>query len=427
MDQSQDSIPDAAPETADASGSTSRKRSIPLGVKFGAVILAVVGVIGGSLVFNINQVGEEPSRVSGAPNIDTTPAGQQQAESPRFREILQQSNDQRADEALSRGETFIPAPEMNPVPVEIAEPEPVAPQPPEEVVQREAEPEPRAERVVRVSETVRIPTPPAPVERGQIETASPNQQNEDPMRDLLLQQMGSISSSMTRTTSMGAQLQTSAERQRVIEERNAAAEAAATSFLEREAERSSADATVQIVPAGDILYAETLTSSTSDLPGPVLVEITAGPLTGSRLIGSFTVGEREPRMMISFNTMTLPDGESVSVSAFAVDGVTAETAVASDVDRRYVARYAPILAASFIAGYGGALAEPAQAAVPQGDDITVVTEAADNEQAFYSGIAAASSAIAGDLVETAPRGPEIKLRSGYPVAIMFAEPVLRTK
>jgi type IV secretory pathway VirB10-like protein len=178
-----------------------------------------------------------------------------------------------------------------------------------------------------------------------------------------------------------------------------------------------------IIPAGTILYGETLTSSSSDLPGPVLVEVTTGQFKGGRLVGSFQTAESVDRMVVEFTSMTLPDGVSVPVSAYAVDGVSAETAVASDVNRRYVQRYAPVLAAAFITGYAGSAAQPDQQVVELGDGNSVVTGTTTEKQNLYAGLAAAGEAIGADLIQNAPKGPEVILRSGWPVGIMFVEPV----
>jgi intracellular multiplication protein IcmE len=129
-------------------------------------------------------------------------------------------------------------------------------------------------------------------------------------------------------------------------------------------------------------------------------------------------------MVVEFSSMTLPDGTSVPVSAFAVDGVSAETAVASDVNRRYISRYAPILAAAFITGYAGSAAQPDEQLVDIGDGSSIVTGTTTDKQNLYAGVAAASEAIGADLLQNAPKGPEIVLRSGWPVGIMFVEPVL---
>ncbi|MCA9774255.1 MAG: DotG/IcmE/VirB10 family protein, partial [Myxococcales bacterium] len=180
-----------------------------------------------------------------------------------------------------------------------------------------------------------------------------------------------------------------------------------------------------IIPAGTILYGETLTSSSSDLPGPVLVQVTTGPYKGSRLVGRFSTAESVDRMVVQFSAMTLPDGTSAPVTAFAVDGVSAETAVASDVNRRYLQRYAPILAAAFITGYSASAAQPSQQVVELGDGSSVITGATTEEQNLYAGLAAAGEAIGADLIQNAPKGPEVILRSGWPVGIMFVEPVLQ--
>ncbi len=227
--------------------------------------------------------------------------------------------------------------------------------------------------------------------------------------------MGAISLTIARTNTMAVNDEPPPEREEPIVTTDGAGSDAA----------GEGAAEAPIIPAGTILYGETLTSSSSDLPGPVLVQVTTGPYKGSRLVGRFSTAESVDRMVVQFSAMTLPDGTSVPVSAFAVDGVSAETAVASDVNRRYISRYAPILAAAFITGYSASAAQPSQQVVELGDGSSVVTGSTTEEQNLYAGLAAAGEAIGADLVQNAPKGPEVILRSGWPVGIMFVEPVLQ--
>lgn len=393
------------------------KRGMSPALKFGILIGGVALILGGSIFFSSTQTSDPPSAVRSVPNLDATPGGAIQAENERFQEILRRANDDRATEAEQRRETFIPTPESTLEPLdrfdradaqEVSEPEPEPAPEPEPGPAPEPEPEPR----VIESRDIPAVTPPR---RPRVETTAPDQE-ENPYIDGMVQQMGSITRGTSTTTAM--QVESQGLPQEMFQEpENESADASG--------DGASDAPTIQatILPAGEILYGQTLTSSSSDLPGPVLVEITTGEFKGSRLVGTFSTGENVDRMVVEFSSMTLPEGETVDVSAVAVDGMSAETAVASDVDRRYVRRYAPILAASFLTGYANARAQPSQEIVERGDGVSVVTGQSDEEESLFAGLGAASEAIGSDLVQNAPQGPEIKLRSGWPLGVMFIEPV----
>ena len=401
------------PEGAEGSpaGRPAKKGLSPT-LKLGLLVGGVFGILGASFLLSSAPV-EEASTVNSAPRLDATPGGALQAENPLFRELLQQANDQRAEEARGRGETFIPIPEGQLEPVirtdagdageaqpkaegRVVEPPRVAPPPEPRVIEQRA-----------------IPAPSGGVNRPGIETTAP-QQEKNPYVQAMIQQMGSISLTLTRNSAMLVNSEPIEDK----EQAGTAPEGGAT-------EAGPAPEPAPIIPAGTILYGETLTSSSSDLPGPVLVQVTAGPFKGARLVGRFSTSESVDRMVVEFGSMTLPDGTGIAVSAFAVDGVSAETAVASDVNRRYIQRYAPILAAAFITGYAASAAQPTEQVVELGEGNTVVTGTTTEEQNLYAGLAAASEAIGSDLIRNAPKGPEVILRSGWPIGIMFVEPALK--
>lgn len=397
------------------------KKGMSPGLKLGILVGGVFAILGASFFLSTSSAPEE-SVMRGAPDLDATPGGALQAENPLFRDLLEQANDERAQAALARGETFIPVPEGQLEPVirsgaadagEIT-PEEEPPAPTDQVARVAPPPPPAPEP--RVIEQRAIPAPGAVTSRPSVETTAP-QQETNPYLQGMIQQMGSVSLSNARNATMF-----------VADEPPARPDDAPTGLVTGSEAGSdageNAPSAEPIIAAGAVLYGETLTSSSSDLPGPVLVEVTAGPFKGGRLVGSFSTAEAVDRMVVEFSTMTLPDGTSVPVTAFAVDGVSAETAVASDVNRRYLSRYGPILAAAFITGYSASAAQPDQQLVDIGDGSSVVTGTTSEEQNLYAGLAAAGEAVGADLVRNAPKGPEVVLRSGWPVGIMFVEPVL---
>ncbi|HDZ51499.1 hypothetical protein LCGC14_0112320 [marine sediment metagenome] len=408
-------IPEAEAEDF---GSQRVKKGLSPAVKFGIVIGGVFAIIGGSMIMSSNEIVESGSTVASVGGrLDSTPGGVIQSESPRYQQILEESNDEAADEAKRTGKTFIPTPERILQPIDdleagnrieeekiiVAEPEPVvAP-----VVQ---EPAPR---VVQAP-----PAPPKPAARPSAASAKSAQQEENPYAAAMLSQMGSLAGRTGSASLNVVSVGSLEEQQDVAVVSTDAAELAAL-----QAAGSTTDTV--LVPAGEIIYAETLTSTNSDIQGsPVLVELTTGEYRGARLIGSFAVNQSSDSMVIQFSSMTLPDGSTVGVNAFAVDGMTAEAAVASDVERRYLKRYGPILASAFITSYAEARSEADQTLTSVGDDTVVIQGQRDTTQSLYAGLSAAAGAIGSDLETYAPKGPKVILRDGWPIAVMFTETVV---
>ncbi len=110
-----------------------------------------------------------------------------------------------------------------------------------------------------------------------------------------------------------------------------------------------------VIKTGDIMFAVIDTSVNSDEPGPILATIVSGKLKGSKLIGSFNLPSNADKMIVSFNTLSVPGADkTVSVTAFAIDPNTARTALSSQTDNHYLSRYGALFASTFIEGFGNA-------------------------------------------------------------------------
>lgn len=110
-----------------------------------------------------------------------------------------------------------------------------------------------------------------------------------------------------------------------------------------------------VIKTGDILFAVLDTSVNSDEPGPILATIVSGPFKGAKLIGSFNLPKTGDKMVISFNTMSVPGASrTVSISAYAIDPNTARTALTSRTNHHYLYRYGALFASSFLEGFGNA-------------------------------------------------------------------------
>lgn len=114
----------------------------------------------------------------------------------------------------------------------------------------------------------------------------------------------------------------------------------------------------QMIPAlkaGDVVFAVMDTSVNSDEPSPILATIVTGKLKGSKLIGSFNLPSNSDKMVITFNTLSMPGaGKTISVNAYAIDPNTARTALSSRTDHHYLLRYGSLFASSFLEGFGNA-------------------------------------------------------------------------
>ncbi|WP_165474733.1 type IVB secretion system protein DotG/IcmE, partial [Legionella nagasakiensis] len=110
-----------------------------------------------------------------------------------------------------------------------------------------------------------------------------------------------------------------------------------------------------IIKTGDIMFAVLDTAVNSDEPSPILATIVSGRFKGAKLIGSFNLPSNADKMVISFNTMSVPGAaKTTSISAYAIDPNTARTALASYTNHHYLLRYGSLFASSFLEGFGNA-------------------------------------------------------------------------
>ncbi|MFI4962698.1 MAG: type IVB secretion system protein DotG/IcmE [Legionellales bacterium] len=111
-----------------------------------------------------------------------------------------------------------------------------------------------------------------------------------------------------------------------------------------------------VIRTGDIVFAVMDTAVNSDEPGPILATIVSGKLKGTKLIGSFNLPSNANKMVITFNTMSVPGAEkTISISAYAIDPNTARTALSSKTNHHYMTRYGSLFASSFLQGFGNAI------------------------------------------------------------------------
>ncbi len=402
-------------------------------IGIGALLVAVVGA---GLFLSSDEVAQS-SRMPSTGIIDSTPGGAIQANSQIYSEALSALNERRAQMAEELGITSMPTPEVIM--------EPIAPiETPSQVTLAPVQDEPRAEsaEAPRVTTRRQVPTPapaPSPVtERRTVrdeaqpvrQTATaPGEEPVNPYIASISSAMGSVSSDQvplqmaTATVNRGdtgASGDTSGRDGRTAD----AGDGGGTGGDPSAASSGGDDGQAGVLlRPGDILYAETLTSVSSDMASPVLAEVVSGPFRGARLTGSFTADKPSSRMVVEFDNMTMSDGTVASLEAVAVDGRSAETAVASDVERRYLKRYGPTLAASFVSGYASAISRPRQEVLSNDSSDRIVNGQSTEREALLSGVGEAAGMISSDIMSYAPRGPKIILRDGFPIGVLILSPV----
>lgn len=394
------------------------------GLKFAILIGGVFVVIVGGIFWTTQQELVK-SNVSAPPALDATPGGDIQAENPAYQEAVKRANERRAQLAEEFGVTSMPTPEgvLQPTDeraaVDILDvQEPVV----EDTTVVEAQPESQAPQV---SERRILAAPPPPVQTQKAEPAQTgaaaengNAQEkppENPFTAKMAGQMAATSQSLAAKKMQSGSIES-------VEDPSAEVAAASGEGAGGNGIDPMAPENLLLRP-GDILYAETISSVNSDMQAPVLAEVITGPLKGARLTGTFTSDRAAARMVVKFSNMTLEDGRVFTLDGYAVDGKSAEMAVASDVERRYIARYAPILASTFISGYAQSAAQVGSTISGTGDNSVIVEGEASARQNVLAGVAAAAGAISEDIMEGAPKGPKIILRDGYPIGILIVAPV----
>lgn len=395
------------------------------------------------------------------PNLNTVAGGDVQQNNPEYAQSLRQANDQNAQEALDGGRTFIPTPEgaLTPINTTVESlPQPVV----EEVEAPETTATVERRRAVvpqlrKVNETN--------ASTGTDQTAQQVQSQEPPPENpyvgLISQNMAEISESFapkqTATeTFQIAEAQSSAEdgnsqnAQGETDQMNPQEDPYATlapyaggdtqqplmqdpalkeqQRLEAEAAQANAQTQAQdqqeskvYVAAGDVMYAEVIATVNSDMPLPVIAEITTGDLKGARVRGTFTTDPVSGKMIVSFSQMTLGD-TTVPVSAMAVDGYTADTGVRSGIEKRYLRRYGTVFATTFIEGLAEGLSEPEQTVLTDSNgNNQVVEEQRTTEESVWNGVNSAISTINQDLTQSTPKGPKVYLHAGYPIGVIFVD------
>ncbi len=375
-------------------------------VKIGAVVAAAATIFGAIILFGGKDAPVAPSYVGGGSEINTPP-GTEDA-SAAYTDAVKEENERNIEDAQKTGGSSLPTPISPPVGrVMLAEEKP----PEEDPLQRWRKlQEERLQREMQRSQAV------AP-EAVAAEDTSRNEAVQA-MADAMATQMQSVLEKNSAPRPLQYKSMTPSA---WLEEMSAKEQE-----LAQKAGEPSSDDDVEIIlyPAGRIAYAQILTEANSDVPGPVLAQILSGPLSGSRILGSF---EKEKELLtLNFDTIIVK-GISIDVDAVAIDPDTTLPAMATDVDHHYLARVVLPMASAFITGMASAISESGRTNITiQGETVAEETEDTDSEQEVASGIEEAGQKLSEIIDETADDiEVTVRVEAGTPMGILFLEPVIQ--
>ncbi|NBX67194.1 MAG: hypothetical protein EBQ96_09385 [Proteobacteria bacterium] len=409
-EQIQDSFDefDNPPENKDGGKSLgSLLRDNPF-IKIALVAVGIVAVIVAFVMFGGSKENEK-SDVGVAVKEREAP-GQETSES--YREAVNEVNQQRLETALQTGDSTMPIPTATP---EIPNTTPAPEEPPVNLDDPLADW--RASAQNTGPQQPAQPTAPEPVIGGsQYPVTAPTAQGPDPAAvDALAQAMSSqMNSILQKHEITGPQIIQVTNIDKYLEPANA----------EGGDNPNTEPKEVEIlVPAGTIVYAQTLTEANTDAPGPVLARISNGPLKGNKIIGTFD--KNEEFLTLNFNTVVVK-GVSQSVNAVALDPKTTLPAVATEVDHRYLRRFVLPAAARFIQGMGDAIAQREQTVTVNNGTTTSSQADLKPREELAAGLAEGTQELADQLDQMGEDTKVmIKVHAGTPIGILFLEPVTK--
>ncbi|HDR9134708.1 DotG/IcmE/VirB10 family protein [Burkholderia vietnamiensis] len=114
--------------------------------------------------------------------------------------------------------------------------------------------------------------------------------------------------------------------------------------------------------AADMTYAYMEMPANSDVKNPIRGTIVSGPLKGSTFLAKVDLPQGAEAALIHTTTISIPgEPKSLPFDAYLVDQNTMSTALASDVDHHYLARWGSFAAATFLSGVSQAIMQAGQA------------------------------------------------------------------
>ena len=173
-----------------------------------------------------------------------------------------------------------------------------------------------------------------------------------------------------------------------------------------------------LVPAGRGIYAHTVLAVDSDTNGPIVLEADTGPISGDRMIGTFSKSGLD-RLIVKVETVE-HRGKQLEANGVVIAPNSMETAVASSIDEHYVERFVLPAAAAFMSGLGQAVAlgNSTSTVSPFGGTTQTFGPLSFKQEAMVAG-GAAATAVSNAMTASVPKGPTVHLAANVSVGVMF--------
>lgn len=371
------------------------------------IIMGVVGVaMAGALGAFSGSPAIETARIGKAPNLNEVPGGQA---SPFFVEQNKQANEQRVNQAMEQGGSAIPTPVGNNVDLsELTDKHRKDPLLEFRAETERLKQEMRAEQK-QSAEQVQILQQQMMQKTQEVEDDSLAKAMQRQMQELM---EGWVPRKMTSV--QGAELP---------KDQMAAPGGPG---LAQPVSGGAADAPVQpsvktLVSAGSVNYAQLLTEANSDVPGPILVQILSGPLSGGRAIGRFqTMGDY---LVLTFSLVSFK-GKDYSINAMALDPDTTLGGMATEVDHRYFSRLVLPAAASFMSSFGSTLGSGSATTTSTDSGIIVEQAKQGYKDAAFAGLGQMGETMSQFFQSEAGQiKPLVRVAVGTPMGLFFLQPV----
>ena len=369
-------------------------------VKVGIIVAVIVTIIGAIILFGGSKEKSKNSRMTPGANLVEAPGESDITQN--YEEAVKDFNVTEVERALKAGDSALPVPVGTTRGRVGLEAEAPMTEDPLERWRRIQE-----ERQKRSNTT-----------RPKMPTVDPNAEAIDALSKAMAAQMESILSSKKIS---GIELMLVTE-ESWYEDKLAAAAAAKAEQNPPIDEGEPSGPQQIIIPAGEIEYAQLLIEANSDAEGPVLAQIASGPLTGSRMLGTFQT--EDEYLVLRFNQIVIK-GVSQSAEAIALDPETTGIGIVTDIDNRYFKRVILPAAAKFVEGMAGAIADTGTSVTVVGDSAVQEEDELDSTEQLYAGLEEAAGEVSELLEEEADETEvQIKVRAGTPIGILFLSPVL---
>ena len=171
-----------------------------------------------------------------------------------------------------------------------------------------------------------------------------------------------------------------------------------------------------LVPAGTVVYGQTLTEADSDIPAPILVSVLSGMFAGGRAIGTFT--KTPDYLVLSFGTI-IKDRKEYKVNALAIDPETTLAGLETDIDHHYFERFVLPAAAGFISGFGNYATQAGSTVTFSTVGVSQSYPPLSTKNELLAGLGQGANAISSAISQEESVQPTIYIAGGTPIGIMF--------